>query len=127
MIVLGFACAIPTDTARSTETAVTTEAPSSPTDSADPACADAPTVTWNSFGAGFILENCQGCHASTAPDRFGAPDAVVFDTLTDCWDQADRILARAAGVSPTMPPQGGTTEDDRTLLTWWLTCATPGT
>ncbi len=127
MIVFGFACAIPTESAPPAETAVTAEAPSSPTDTADGVCAGAPQVTWNSFGAGFILESCQGCHATTAPERYGAPEGVVFDTVEHCWDQADRILARAAGVSPTMPPQGGTTEDDRTLLTWWLTCATPGT
>ena len=37
------------------------------------ACADAPVVTYETFGAGFLLENCQSCHASTAPDRKGAP------------------------------------------------------
>lgn len=90
-------------------------------------CDDAPTVTWASFGRGFLLEACQGCHASTAPDRHGAPDEVVFDTVDDAWFWAPYVLAMAAYEPIEMPPMGGTTEDDRTRLRWWLECGTPGT
>ena len=85
-------------------------------------CADAPVVTWNSFGEGFLRENCQSCHASTAPDRHDAPEETVFDTLEDALANADRILARATGDDPTMPPEGGVDEDDRARLEIWLTC-----
>ena len=95
-------------------------------DTNDP-CYDVPTVTYNNFGQGFMTENCQGCHASTTPNRYGAPDEVVFDTVEDCWDQADRVLSRSTGDAATMPPQGGVSADDRTKLEWWLTCATSGT
>ena len=89
-------------------------------------CAGAMTVTWNSWGRGFLTEACQGCHHSEATQRYGAPDDIVFDTVDDAWTHADRILARAAADDPTMPPAGGVTEDDRTRLVWWLTCGEPG-
>lgn len=91
-------------------------------DPADPTCDEAPVVTWDNFGRGFLVENCQACHASTAPDRHGAPIEVVFDTEGDARAWKDRILARAAGEAPTMPPMGGTSADDRYLLGVWLTC-----
>jgi len=90
-------------------------------------CADAPLVNWVNFGEGFLMEACQGCHASGSPDRYGAPEEIVFDTVAQAWSQADRILARAGGAVPTMPPLGGTTEDQRLKLRYWLECADSGT
>src|SRR4051794_35468264 len=90
-------------------------------------CVDAPVVTWDTFGEGFVLEQCQGCHASTTVDRYGAPGEVTFDTVDDVWARADDVLAVAAGADAAMPPSGPAPEDDRTLLTWWLTCAAEGT
>ncbi len=89
-------------------------------------CEDAPVVTWNNFGQGFITEACQGCHASNTPDRYGAPETVVFDTVEVTWQQADRVLARATGDYPTMPPLGGTLQSDVQKLEYWLRCAEPG-
>ena len=111
------------------------EAPSadSETSSADSAqtleefCAEVPLLNYANFGQGFITENCQGCHASTTTERYGAPAEAYFDTVQDCWNWADRILVRSAGDDATMPPQGGVTEDDRTRLQWWLLCAEEGT
>jgi hypothetical protein len=91
------------------------------------ACADVPLVNWDTFGAGFMLHHCQGCHASTTPDRYGAPADVTFDTKADAWAWRDRILERSAVDPPTMPPAGGTSADDRVRLRWWLTCAPEGT
>jgi len=88
----------------------------------DPLCVDAPVVTWSSWGEGFVSQNCQSCHRSTSTDRRGAPEDIIFDTEEDALSQADRILARAAGNEPTMPPSGGVSEDDRYLLEVWLTC-----
>lgn len=97
-------------------------------------CADAPIVTWETFGAGFVRENCQTCHASTSLERHGAPEAVTFDTVDQVWAYRDRILARViealddgdTGTGP-MPPMGGTSDDDRYLLEVWLTCGAEGT
>lgn len=84
-------------------------------------CDDAPVVTWENFGSGFTTESCQACHASTATDRQGAPEAVVFDTEEDVLAHADSILGRVIDTMD-MPPQGGVTEDDRYLVEVWLSC-----
>ncbi|MCB9792315.1 MAG: hypothetical protein H6741_06270 [Alphaproteobacteria bacterium] len=90
-------------------------------------CADVPLVNYDNFGQGFITHMCQGCHASTTPNRYDAPAEVTFDTVEEVWAWQERILARSAGDDPTMPPAGGTSEDDRVKLEWWLRCAESGT
>lgn len=96
------------------------------TESAADPCADVPVVSWESFGAGFVTESCQTCHASTSPDRHDAPEDVVFDTAEDVWAHKDRVLATVTGDAPSMPPQGGLSEDDRYKLEAWLTCGSEG-
>lgn len=85
-------------------------------------CADAPVVTYANFGEGFMTQHCQACHATTTPDRHGAPESVTFDDEASVDQWSDRIVARSLGEEPTMPPQGGVSEDDRYLLEVWLTC-----
>jgi uncharacterized membrane protein len=86
---------------------------------------DVPVLTWESFGEGFVTTYCQGCHASTAPDRHGAPEHVAFDTEEDAMLWRYRILATAGFDGLTMPPGGGPTDEDRALLEAWLGCADP--
>lgn len=81
-------------------------------------------VTWSSWGDGFMRTQCQGCHASTTPDRFGAPEANVFDTVLDVCEQRERIQVRVLD-DETMPPAGGLTDDDKVLLQMWLDCWLP--
>ena len=90
-------------------------------------CDGKPVVTYANFGRSLMTESCQGCHASTATERYGAPESVTFDTVDQCWAWKGRILARSTGDAPSMPPSGGVTSDDRLLLEVWLTCADPGT
>jgi mono/diheme cytochrome c family protein len=87
----------------------------------DDPCADAPVVTWETFGEGFFLENCQSCHAeeATGPET---PDGVTFAEEADIARLRERILDRATGDEPDMPPQGGIDEADRERLRVWLTC-----
>lgn len=92
---------------------------------ADP-CDDVPYASWETFGAGFVTENCTGCHSSTSTNRREAPEDINFDSAADVWLHADRILVRAGAEPPTMPPLGGTTADDRELLRAWLECAEEG-
>ena len=115
------ASATPSDTAEDADTAADTGA-----DTANP-CADIPLLNYNNFGKGFMTENCQGCHASTTAERYGAPESVYFDTVDAVWTWSERILARAASADATMPPAGGVSKDDRTKLEWWLLCADSGT
>ena len=86
------------------------------------ACSDEPVLTWANFGQGFMLENCQACHAATSPNRQGAPEGVSFDTEEQAWELLPRILARATGDAPDMPPQDGVDSEDRERLRIWLTC-----
>ncbi len=92
------------------------------TDDLSETCDGAPVTTWDNFGAGFLTENCQPCHASTSPDRQGAPEDVVFDTEEHVWSVAPAILEMATGEDPLMPPRGGVSEEDRYRLEVWLTC-----
>lgn len=92
-----------------------------PADSADP-CEDAPFVSWDSWGEGFLTEQCQPCHGSATTTRNGAPEEVVFDTEDQVRDWRERILATATGDDPTMPPAIVVEERDRELLEIWLEC-----
>ncbi len=105
-----------------TETAATD---SEDHETADP-CADAAILDWDNFGHGFVIEHCNGCHAATARDRHGAPLDHTYDTVEEAWTHADGILALAASDSPSMPPRGGVSDDDRVRLFWWLGCGTTG-
>jgi uncharacterized membrane protein len=83
---------------------------------------DPPLQSWETFGRGFVTTHCQGCHASTAPNRYGAPENVVFDSQEQTVGFKSEILATAALDAPTMPPTGGTSENDRMRLRIWLEC-----
>ena len=96
-------------------------------DTADPDCADAPAVTWNTWGQGFLLGHCQGCHATSAAERYGAPPEVAFDTVDMAWTHAPAILRTVATDPTTMPPAGGVDDVDKAFLVAWLHCGTPGT
>jgi hypothetical protein len=90
-------------------------------------CEEEPVINWANFGQGFFIQSCMGCHYSEAPDRYGAPESVVFDGPEDVWTQRAMVLFTAAGNMPSMPPNGGTTALERRMLEIWLTCAPSGT
>lgn len=90
-------------------------------DSADP-CDDAPVVTWDNYGQAILTEHCQSCHASTTNDRYGAPEAVIFDTHEDALMFKARILAVTDPDARTMPPAVALEEIDYERLRIWLTC-----
>lgn len=84
-------------------------------------CDEQPVTTWENFGAGFMTQHCQSCHASGAQERNGAPDGVVFDTEDDVVAFGERVLVRVVD-DGSMPPQGGPTDDERYLVDVWLSC-----
>ena len=84
--------------------------------------ADTPTITWETFGEGFLSTYCQGCHASGTPNRQGAPENILFDTEDDALAFGGLILNTAASDEPRMPPNGGPLQEDRDRLYIWLTC-----
>ena len=85
-------------------------------------CDTAHVATWASFGQAFMIENCQTCHASLSPNRYGAPTNVHFDSHDDVIAWSDRILAVSLGEEPSMPPGGGLSDSDLMLLEDWLIC-----
>lgn len=89
-------------------------------------CDTAPMVNWANFGHAFLIQNCNGCHAATTPERYGAPDPATFDTPEEVWTQKASILYAAGGEDPRMPPSGGTTDVQRMKLAIWLECGTFG-
>jgi len=89
-------------------------------------CSDAPEVNYNNFGDAFFRHNCQGCHASSTEDRYGAPESVVFDTVDQIWNWKDKIVDTTLGENNKMPPAGSITENDQAMLYWWLECGKEG-
>ncbi len=81
-------------------------------------------LDYQNFGKPFALDWCRGCHSSVVPAnmRQKAPMGVNFDTLDDVRHWSERIALRASGTQPTMPPAGGPSEEERTLLVEWLGC-----
>lgn len=90
----------------------------------DPDACETSYLTYDNFGEPFVLDWCRGCHSSAVPAgmRQKAPVAINFDTLEDVRNRSPRVLARAASQTATMPPAGGPTEEERTLLAEWLAC-----
>ena len=82
-------------------------------------CHEAPT--YDAWTKGFLKSKCQGCHAETAPDRFGAPEGIHFDTY-DATVERIELIRSSILERETMPPAGGVTDDETLLLQWWLDC-----
>ncbi len=80
-------------------------------------------LTYNNFGASFILNWCRDCHSAELPPamRQDAPTDINFDTLDEIRAWSQRI-SLTAGTATTMPPAGGPSADERKLLVEWLRC-----
>ena len=81
----------------------------------------APGPTWDNFGHAFFISRCQSCHASTTPNRFGAPIAVTFDSESQVVGQKVQVFD-AVITNQTMPIGGGVPTEDLDKLTKWLNC-----
>lgn len=77
--------------------------------------------TWDNWGEGFFVTYCNACHAASSPNRFGAPEAVQFDTLQQVRDQAARVEATVLD-DGSMPVGGGVREGDIEALRVFLDC-----
>ncbi len=83
-----------------------------------------PPPTWTNFAGAFFVTRCGACHAADAPDRFGAPEAMVFDTRDDVRAREGAVRASTLDAR-TMPLGGGVPEDDLTRLDAWLNAGMP--
>jgi uncharacterized membrane protein len=82
------------------------------------------TLTYQNFAAPFTITWCRGCHGKDQPVamRQHAPVGVDFDTAAEVRAAGDRLLVRATGEAPTMPPAGGPSAEERALLAEWISC-----
>ena len=84
------------------------------------------TLTYESFGKGFIDQHCQGCHGLPSKDRRGAPSGYDFGSVDDVRRFRSRIFSRAAADNTTMPPgPDDPPADEREKLAEWLACGAP--
>jgi hypothetical protein len=90
-------------------------------------CPAGTTLTYQNFGAAFMLEHCAMCHASTlsGADRHGAPEGVDLDSREGVAIWRGGVLSQAAGLGAKMPPAGSVTAAEKKLLTEWLQCGAP--
>ena len=90
----------------------------------DPSTCDTSYLSYDNFGAPFVINWCRGCHSEAVPlaMRQKAPADANFDTLPEVQMWGDRIASKATGTAPTMPPAGGPSEEERALLAEWLAC-----
>ena len=98
--------------------------PDEPMELSDMPCPTAGTsLTYASFGQGFMAERCNTCHATS---RAGAPSSVKFDTHEQIRARAARVFVRAAGPNVSMPPgPDDPPEAERDRLAEWLACGAP--
>lgn len=94
-----------------------------PSERPDPAC-ETSILTYDNFGALFMLDWCRGCHSAAIPEdmRQGAPLEFNFEDLDTIRELAPRIALKATGAMPVMPPAAGPSDEERALLAEWLAC-----
>jgi uncharacterized membrane protein len=90
----------------------------------DPDVCETSYLDYENFGAPFVINWCRGCHSSAVPAnmRQKAPKDANFDNVDQVRMWAERIANRATGTSPSMPPAGGPTHEERLLLAEWVAC-----
>lgn len=78
-------------------------------------------VNWANFGDGFFGNYCRACHSVYAPERYGAPEGIDFDTIEDVRTYAGMIRS-AVIENQTMPVGGGVYDQDMEFLGYFLEC-----
>jgi len=82
----------------------------------DLTCPSGSTLTYESFGAAVLSDNCLSCHATKQSPALTTQAAV----------QANRTaIISAAVTSSRMPQNGSLAIEERQLLGEWLTCGAP--
>jgi uncharacterized membrane protein len=94
-------------------------------DDTDVQCAHS-FLRYDNFGSPFIISWCRACHSVDLPPdmRQNTPDNINFDTLDDirAWSSEIKLTA---GQGDSMPPSGGPSAAERTMLVEWLRCGAP--
>jgi hypothetical protein len=84
------------------------------------------TLTYESFGEGFLARRCQTCHGDNVEDRQGAPSKYSFDSPADVHRWIADIYDDSAGDNTSMPPGPDDPPlSERENLAEWLACGAP--
>jgi uncharacterized membrane protein len=94
-----------------------------------PDCPENSTLTYESFGKGFVDEYCADCHAAsvTGTARQGAPKGDVFDSLTQIQAKSDELIDEVV-IEKAMPYKTydhQPSNDERDKFGEWLACGAP--
>ena len=89
---------------------------------APPSDCDIPAgLNWSNWGRSFFRTWCSGCHGAAAPDRYGAPEWLVFDTEAQVFGH--RAMIRSSVLdAESMPLGGGLPGEESELLDLYLRC-----
>ena len=76
--------------------------------------------SYEDWAEGFFLGKCLPCHSQDMRETFGAPDIDMhsFETILDNLS----IIHNSVLESERMPPGGGLSQEERSLLEQWLEC-----
>jgi uncharacterized membrane protein len=88
----------------------------SPTGISNLSCPTSSTLTYTSFGSGFVTNHCLSCHANN--------DRPTLSTQAEVKANAAKILD-AAVYTNAMPKDADMPLADRQLLGEWLACGAP--
>lgn len=83
-------------------------------------CPTSNTLTYDSFGQGFLNSYCVSCHTTG-----NASDGVNLSSLSLLKSHLNKVDAEVA--SGAMPPKGSTTPsaEEKANLAQWLACGAP--
>jgi uncharacterized membrane protein len=79
---------------------------------------------WAGYGDVFLRDWCRSCHSAAAPNRFGAPEGMDFDTLDDVHTWIGPIEDTVIG-DESMPLGGGIDDASRAEFGEWIGCGAP--
>jgi uncharacterized membrane protein len=83
-------------------------------------------LSYDNFAAGFFSAHCNSCHAVSAADRRGAPQAYVFDSYDQVFALRERVFLRSAADNASMPPgPDDPPQAQRDMLAEWIACGAP--
>jgi len=78
-------------------------------------------LTWSNWADPFFTSWCDQCHSATTPNRFGAPEGVYFDSVSDVRERIESIRTTVLEYG-TMPLGGGLSEYELEALDAFLMC-----
>ena len=77
---------------------------------------------WTHWGSPFFRTWCSGCHGAEAPERYGAPEWLVFDTEAQVYTHRD-VIRSSVLERQSMPLGGGLPTQEAASLDLFLRCA----